>query len=353
MKYLPTNTLAYYNAAPQVHRHDLSGIPTGVFAKSTKKYRGECGQVFPNDEALTFYALNHCVAIIKKLFTPNEVLPLWAQEIMASYTTVAAGQGTRMLHYILSICTREMRHLKNADASGTFWDTMKEDYGETATKFIKAVSSNEDEEAAVNRYMDHPPAISVGTFLGVLSYAFHADGQFSGGYGGPPWGFVADAALAMIKGETSMEMLVDTGYTLAHNNGPIFNKGMMYTQYDGYFMTILDVQATGQIPELILDTSNYHVKKTDVAKHAITSMSEALPNEFKTWVDWGLVLQTCPMDHKSTYESFFKSQKQMHPETAKAKKALEKVLHGKTIKITGTWNVFPGQTVEIFERVGK
>jgi hypothetical protein len=353
MKYLPTNTLAYYAAAPQVHRHNLSEMPTPVFAKATKKYRATCGQVFPNDEALSFYALNHCVAVIKKRFTLNEPLPPWAQEVMAMYTTVMAAQGTRMLHYVLSICSREMRHLHSSGAGPGFWSKLKVDHGDLAAAFIKAVSSNSSEEAAVKLYMDHPPVVPVGKFLGALSQAFHTPGNFSGGYGGPPWGQVADSALAMLKGETSMEQFVNTGYELAHNNGPIFNKGMMYTQYDGFFMTILDVQSTGQIPELILDSESFNVAKTDVATHAVHTVQTALPDEFKTWVDWEAVIKACPEDHKDTYESFWKKQQKLHPTTAKAKKALEKVLHGKTIKITGTWAVSPGQTVEVFERVSK
>src|SRR4026209_2132184 len=111
MKYLPPNTLAYFNAAPQVHRHDMSGIPTAVFSKATLEYRKTCGEAFPNDEAVSFYAVNHCASIVRKSFTPNEPLPDWAQQIMSDYTTVCMGQGKRMLHYILSITTREMRHL--------------------------------------------------------------------------------------------------------------------------------------------------------------------------------------------------------------------------------------------------
>ena len=62
----------------------------------------------------------------------------------------------------------------------------------------------------------------------------------------------------MLTGTTSMEMLVDTGYTLAHNGGPIFNKGMMYTHYDSHFLTILDLQRAGQMLDLLTGT-NLHV----------------------------------------------------------------------------------------------
>ena len=43
MKYLPKNTLAHFNAAPQTHLHDLSDLPTAVLAAATLKYRKTCG----------------------------------------------------------------------------------------------------------------------------------------------------------------------------------------------------------------------------------------------------------------------------------------------------------------------
>ena len=61
-----------------------------------------------------------------------------------------------------------------------------------------------------------------------LTDAFNSPGCWSGGYGGPKWGAVAETLRKMVYGEISPEMFSDTGFTLAHNDGPIFNKGMLY-----------------------------------------------------------------------------------------------------------------------------
>jgi hypothetical protein len=48
-------------------------------------------------------------------------------------------------------------------------------------------------------------------------------------------------------------MMVDTVWTLSHNNGPIFNKGQFYCHYNAALLVrILDVQRSGQVPEAIL-----------------------------------------------------------------------------------------------------
>lgn len=355
MKYLPKNTLAHYNAAPQGHRHNLSKIPTKVFAAATKDYRENCGLSSPHNDALTFYTLNHCVAIVRKLFTPNEPLPPWAAFVLASYANVVNDQGKRMLHYILSICCREMRHLQShGQPSEEFWTKMMADFGTSMVTFMKAITMV-DENNAVNKYMNAPPDVPIGAFIKAMSYGFHKAQGWAGpqqSYGGPKWGLVADAATEMLTGKTSMEMLVDTGYTLAHNGGPIFNKGMLYHGYDSTLITILDVQRSGQTPELILDPGQFGIKKTPDAVTAVKLVAEALPNEFRGWVDWQAVEDTLPKKEKEKYETYVKMMKKAHPTMAPHKaKVVSKVFDGKKVVVTGSWNVYPGQTVEVFERV--
>jgi hypothetical protein len=362
MKYLPGNTLAHFNDAPQTQRLDLSAIPTSVFSASTLEYRKTCGEVFPNDEAITFYALNHCASVIRRKFTPNEILPDWALNVMATYTQVTAAQGTRLLHYILSITTREMRHLKPTHAA-TFWKTLEQKAGPEMVEFIKLVHSNGNEDTAVKAYMHKPPNATVGQYLEAMSYGFWKGwGNFepetwqqhwSGSYGGPMWALVADAALAMAKGQTSMEMLVDTGYTLAHNGGPIFNKGMMYKHYDAEFIKILDIQRSGQIPDLMLDTHAWGPKKTTEAQNAVQLVANALPGEFKGYVDWKPVIAMLPpKDSKHKYDALLGKQKVKTPAAPiKPVKVPDTFLFGKKVKQVGEFVVLPGVSVPTFERL--
>lgn len=355
MKFLPKNTLAYFTAAPQLQRMDLSHVPVSQFAAATKMYRQNCGLAHPNHDALTFYALNHCASIVKKQFTPSEPLPDWALKVMEAYLSQTSEQGKRLLHYILSIITREMRHIKShVHMTAADWKLVTDAGGSEMTQFISSLS-HYNEEAAVQRYMENPPEVTVGQYAKAMAAAFHrGDKGWGGGYGGTPWGQVADAAASMVSGVTSMEMMIDTGYTLAHNNGPIFNKGMMYNTYDGYFMTILDVQRSGQIPDLVLASNTYGVKKTPLATQMVNLVAAEMPKEFKGWVDYKLVDQVRP-DKNSNPEKYtlqIKEQEKMKQVSPTIQKSMEKVLHGKKVVVKGSFDIYPGQSVTIFERVG-
>lgn len=365
MKHLPKNTLAYFSAAPQTHLHDFSALQTAVLAESSLAYKKGCSQTLPNDDAVTFYTLNHCASVVRKLFTPNEPLPEWAQKIMQTYTQACLDQGERMLHYILCITTREMRHLKSC--TPTFWTKVEKEYDLKSVQILKHISSDGGEETAMNKYLKTPPDMSIGQYVKTLSYGFHNAGSsgWSGGYGGHPWGEVTDAAVAMLTGATSMEMLVDTGYTLAHNGGPIFNKTdvKIYLHQDvNSLMTILDVQRSGQMLDLMLETQTHGVKKTAVAEEAVALLKAAVPSEVKGYIDWKLVDALRPDSEKQSNPHKYVKQTvaQKQPMAAKPKaKPVKPVVpsapktvtfHGKTVKVINTYQVYPHQTVNVVER---
>ena len=62
---------------------------------------------------------------------------------------------------------------------------------------------------------------------------------------------MTDCLVRFVSGEFSAEMMLDTVWTLAHNGGPIFNKGQFYA-CTANALRILDVQRSGQIPEAVL-----------------------------------------------------------------------------------------------------
>lgn len=377
MKFLPKNTLAYFNSAFQTHLHDVSALPTSVFAASTKEYRKTCGTESPNELAVTFYALNHAASVVRKSFTPNEPLPEWARVIMDRYTTACLQQGERMLHYILSITTRELRHLSKNTHATDFWYGMEKAAGPAMVAFVKA-NTEHNEDGAVANYMNHPPTATVGAYIEAMSYGFwkgwgnYAPGNWeeawNGGYGGPKWALVADAAKTMLTGRMSMEMLVDTGYALAHNGGPIFNKGMMYTHQDASaLLTALDVQRSGQILDLMFESQTLGVKKTPEAVEVADLIKAHAPDELKGYVDWKLVNELRPAQDKLKYPNkYAKVTEVQHPwagkSKPKAKKSVVKpvapvvtstavLLHGKAATVTGSYEVFPHQSVSVVTRI--
>lgn len=369
MKFLPRNTLAAYEAAAQKTRINLSSRHLSLTAVETKRYREDCGTVSPDVRALEFYAMNHYYSMVSQKFTRNEVLPAWAIEVCEGYERVLIDQGYRLMHYIICIIAREARH--TFAPTDALMGKLKVIGGDQMNAFL-ALIRNSSESEAVNSYMNKTPDVPIGPYVRSLECVFDS-GKWSSSYGGKPWGQIARTLGDFLYGKVSLEMMCDTAYTLAHNNGPMFNKGMMYDMYGSKegFMMILDVQASGQIPELILARSKYPYLQ-NLSMPGLVKFTELmlcnLPDEFGIEVDWQKVedAQAHKEGQKHSY-SHFKSKMKVKPEDTAKYTILGKggglkkqeapvpetlLFPGKTMKLTGViFEVTPDEYVNIYERV--
>jgi hypothetical protein len=346
MKFLPKNTLAYFDSAPQFKAISLGHIPVSVLGASTKLYRSTAGLVSPDTEAIEFYAANHCASEISKLFTKNEILPAWAQGVMDTYLHAVVSQGQRLLHYILCVATREARHTKAPNAD--WWAKLAKHSGAGFEEFAKKITQMPSENEAIEHFMNNPPACTARQYANGLVYLFQ-HGKFGSSFGGTPWAMIAKCAADFLSGHTSMLVLVDTAYTLAHNNGPMFNKGMLYEHYTGNFITILDIQHSGQIPALVLDKTDWQIKIPAEVKTMVATVAANLPeaSAFATHVDWHKVAAKNGGD---TYHQHKVKQAKLHP-VVLAPTVL--VINGAPVKIklTGTFEIFPEHHIPTFERL--
>lgn len=204
----------------------------------------------PDYAALNFYMLNHAVALIKSRKHPMESLGSLT-EILEMYNTVLHVQTKRMYPYLVSICTRESRHNRFTDNKDQFWGKAYSLYGGAPYGLYSAIK-NKGSNSALEVFLKKPPEMFLGAYTEYLTMCFY-EGDYSGGYGGKPWGDIAKTLHQFVIGELSAEMMLDTAYTLCHNNGPIFNKGMFFTNYSKEIYKILDVQRSGQIPQYLAE----------------------------------------------------------------------------------------------------
>jgi hypothetical protein len=316
MKYQPQKTLAYYNTAPHLHVINLSQVPMAGLAKSIKKYKSSCGQVHPETEAIWFYTMNHLVSLVKSRFTLHEELPEWAIKVMEEYMTTLSQCGQRMMAYIACITVRESRHLNSQ--GDKWWDDLDKKFGTPFRKFISEVESGGSEITLLNT----PPKCNFLQFSEGMMYVFDEGKHWGGGYGGEAWGNVARALYRFAKGEFSMEMMLDTAFTLAHNGGPIFNKGMMYHGWGGEFIKILDVQRSGQMPQLMMDNTMPAFYMQSVFD-LVNLVFQHAPEAFSVpYVDWYTVKPTEGMD----YSHLKTKQKKLHgtSPSEKVKQVLQK-----------------------------
>lgn len=280
-----TDTLAYQlGVRPLSVARDISETKVTATANAVDEFRKTHGaDTRPEREALWFYLLNHAVGEVRRRVEWHEPLGDYLP-ILDEYNQRGAEMAARLFNYLLLICIRESRH---AAVKASVHKAVAEKYGEAVMIFNKDISGSYD---PLSKFSKDPPKVTLGALVGSLRMIFF-QAKFGQAYGGPAWGVVADALCKFVDGVLSAEMLLDIGFTLAHNGGPIFNKGMLYAEYNkASLMTILDTQASGQIPQLINGKYNgVSSLTTSPMRKFSKSMVTLLGAGFGADVNWPLV----------------------------------------------------------------
>jgi hypothetical protein len=287
------NTSAYqFGVRPAVLLRDMSEVPLPQVIKSVNTFF-DCGNVFkicqdesgpgldenpsgkPERDALIFYMMNHVVSMIRQGLHPYEPIHPDKLALVDEYHRQLAYRSTRMFFYMLLICTREARHEKGSSKVSNL------PYNKI---ILNHHAENMGESAVLNKIRKDPPKVSIGEFTRFLSDQFYK-GSYSHGFGGPAWGKVADVLRDFVHGKLSAEMMLDTAFTLCHNNGPIFNKGMLFEHYTEEIKMILDVQRSGQIPQMV---GNKETKfaSDPLVKALFLQSNEVLEGKLSGHVDW-------------------------------------------------------------------
>jgi hypothetical protein len=233
----------------------------------------------PETSAISFYLGNAAIARFHEHYGQFGPLPDGANNIVNDYYDMLTVEGVRMFYYLLLICTRETRHVSKSPGM----KAQVEHYG--AWNFLTKLPK--DSDAAAEALKDNPPDVLLGDYTNHMVEVFD-DGIFGGGYGGKPWARVATCLREFVHGRTTAEMMLDTAFTLAHNNGPIFNKGMVFHQHSDGLIQILDVQRAGMIPQFLKEVNAKYVKSrhTELHQHV-----QELCGGFDGVVDWDKVVE--------------------------------------------------------------
>ena len=328
------DTLAYQMIRPGVVHRDISKVFVPDLVKQigslmSQQFIGglvgdeKSGELVasPEEDALVFYMLNHAVSVIRQKVHPYESLGRY-MPVVSEYHRQLSYRSARVFAYMLLICTRESRHVKNKPES-MFMKKLFAPTGDKISSFhglIRGTGSS----TAVSMFKQEPPKVMLGEYTNYLVQVFN-EGQYSSGFGGKAWGAIAQVLRDYVWGAITAEMMMDTAFTLCHNNGPIFNKGMLYTSYSDQIYVILDVQRSGQIPQLI---GNKECPKAQSAclMDWWNMCSEVMPNEFNGYVDWFLVEA---LGSKKTYAYQKKEQEAKYglPPMVKAKQLAEVIKH--------------------------
>lgn len=276
------DTIEYHRSRVGFQFRDMSSVPLNLVCNAITEYRKTSTERRPESSALWFYLHNHACGVLMAKYPRS--CPLGSfNGIMEDYHTFLCEEAVQMFYYLLVICARESRHIR----SDTDFAGLATYHSQALVDFTKSLSGSGPLAAVSTFLKSSHPDTTIGEYANFLVSAF-SKGKWSGGYGGKAWAEVAKALCSFVTGEHSAEMMVDTAFTLSHNNGPIFNKGIFYAGYDLYdIMTILDVQRSGQIPKFILDHTGCSITASMVAKaKELCPTFEGLSTDFSGYVDW-------------------------------------------------------------------
>lgn len=321
-------TLAEAQTHPFLSRMDFSGVSVKALAANLKQ-RLETEKDpsrKPESSALRFYLLNHAYSELGLRLSKSQVLTHGPKDLVDHYLEAGTEEAMRMLSYLTLICTRESRHLTNKDS---VHEELVSKFGTAYTTFLGTIQGK-GREGAVNKFTSSPPDMEFGKYTEAMEYVFF-HGAWLPGYGGKAWGEIARTLRRFATGEFSAEMMLDTGFTLAHNHGPIFNKGMLYGSYSDMLAHILDVQRAGMIPQFLEEQSKglHYMSSSLITPDVLVAVSHvkrAVPALFEQSMDWD---QVSALGALSSVSSFKKAQTKFYggevpkptPTTAKAKAA--------------------------------
>lgn len=230
----------------------------------------------PENDALWFYMSNHAMAEIAMALEDFEPLGDF-QKHVENYHEMMQAKSLRMFYYLFMITAREARHCHTGHVPQSLRDKYPLAY-QTHMKFSGFSPQKFSQWAS--------SALTIGEWLEYIEAQYKASGCYGGSYGGKPWANITRVTKEFVQGKITMEMLLDTAFTLSHNCGPIFNKGMLFNSSGSQLIKLLDVQRSGQIPQLVAESGVKHVNSLH---REYQSQIENLIPSFGGYVDWHLV----------------------------------------------------------------
>lgn len=342
-----TDTLKYHKARPLQSNIDLSGASLKHVMDRYEEMKGGLtineGTVlaYPEAEALSFYAQQHAMSLVERHLDLEEPVGKFGSFI-EQYHSEIHWKTLRMFYYLLLICTRESRHAGGAQGKAKVFNQHP-----NCKNFHQNYVQDSSADSAIKAIIDNAPDITLGEYTQFLVRMFTYP-SYSAGYGGKAWKEVATPLNEFVHGRISAEIMMDTAFTLAHNNGPIFNKGMLYHNYNStQIKKVLDVQRSGQIPQLIA----HHY--SDLSKFISSDLRKycedfaKLDSGFGGRVDWTIVKD---IHGNACWSAEIAAQKAADPKAdwkdkLKAKVAEAKAKAAKLALLKGSYEIWPGVSV--------
>lgn len=288
---MKTKSIRSFGNKPLLRTFDMSKRLVRDIVPATKVWYEKGDQKSPDEAAFEYYTRAHWFNYVVSTHNVDQPLGEW-EPVVQSFFDDSSALADRMFHYLMLICTRETRHGSYVESK---CKTMVNKFGEKSLAYFHeyAKTSKPQAVSTLLAIEEHWPGVDLGTYTTWMVWMFNR-GKFPGGYGGKAWAEVAEVLRKVVHGEITWEMMIDLAFNSAHNNGPIFNKGMLFQGYTHQFKTLLDVQRGGQMPMLFSEEDIYgkqwfEHRPSKLLEEFVAFDHLFLPTMSTNYVDWCLV----------------------------------------------------------------
>lgn len=270
---IPSQTMYSYLNNPMLEKFSFQHLSVSNLAQEIENYQNKNNTIAPESEALKFYLMSHGFHLIRAKYSPLEHLPDKVANLVETHISTTDNVAKRLFYYIILISIEEARFVRDKKDFGDYLSTsFGQEFGDYAEgKFEGSLTDFKK----LN--------INIGKFLSGITTVFHS-GSWSPGFGGKPWAGIINLAKDTAMGKQSFEVMADLAFSLCHNNGSMFNKGKLYHMYTEFIYEILDIQASGQIPQWIGDNLNNRFVTPEI-KNIFNDLKSEFPEEFSLKLD--------------------------------------------------------------------
>lgn len=230
------NTFNAYYSSPLYSKINFENVPYEHICRSMKECKG---QKSIDATAVEYYLSSHALHLLQNKYPKEEQMPENVYLAISKQKESLNEIAMRVFYYLIKICPEEAQFGQERNAG--IYDFISNSVSPRAAEYAKSILS---------RGGSAPKDLTIYEALKSVEMIFRF-AQWTPGFGGLAWAQITQVALEVVSGNNSLDLMVDKAFTLSHNNGAIFNKGHFFSMYTRDFYSILDIQASGQIPQAI------------------------------------------------------------------------------------------------------
>lgn len=240
----------------------------------------------PIQEVAAFYLIDQCFFILHKKYGLHESLSEEDYVLAKSMHNEINKISNRMFCFILSCCLKELQRFPIQNQHPSFSEYI-------ATGYDPVLAESVQQGKIAGLSFKH---MSLEKFV-AANVAIFSSGKWWFGAGGSGWANIARAPLAFLRSSSNLHEMTDLSFSLCHDRGSFFdrvgwgNNGQLKEVMRSiipvqHLYELLDIQASGQIPQYLKKNQNY-LSKTHAKFLNVFSLLE--PKLFNAPIDMSTV----------------------------------------------------------------